>query len=386
MHKIVMIGAVPPPYTGHSISFLKLYEALSEDIENIEDVTYINTAPKNKHVTGKVTWSRIQENLLVLKQLWISLRKTKPNTIYVTKGSTTVGFIRDLLTLFISKVLSRESKFIIHLKGGNYDSFYDKQNIFLQLLIRFFLNKSDRIIVLGNSLVKMYDFYPKVKNKIIVVENALTTPIKRNSHIHFDLSKKKIKLLFLSNLIYTKGYMDLLKAVEILIDKKIFHFHLTFAGAFMVSPDDPSGYDITSFEKEFLKKIKSDKLKEYTTYRGVVIGEEKEVLLKESDIFILPTAYHVEGQPVSIIEAMAYGCAIISTKYRSIPDIILENENGFYVEYGDPLSIVSKIEALLNDKEKLKKASLISVDLYNKRFQWKIHYEKMRKILLGSQI
>jgi len=383
MNKIVMIGAVPPPYTGHSISFLKLYEALSADVE---DVVYINTAPKNKHVTGKVTWSRIGENLLVLKQLWISLRKTKPNTIYVTKGSTTVGFIRDLLTLFISKLLSQESKFVIHLKGGNYDSFYDKQNSFLQLLIRFFLNKSDTIIVLGDSLVKMYDFCPKVKNKIIVVENALTTPIEENSRIYFNPSTKKVELLFLSNLIYTKGYMDLLKAAEILIDKKVFNFHLTFAGAFIASPDDPFGYNITAFEEEFLKKIKSNKLKEYMTYRGVVVGEEKEVLLKESDIFILPTAYHVEGQPVSIIEAMAYGCAIVSTKYRSIPDIILENENGFYIEYGKPLSIASKIEELLNDKEKLKKASLVSVDLYKKRFQWNIHYEKMRKILVDSQI
>ena len=44
-----MIGAVPPPYTGHSISFSKLYEALSIDVE---DVQYINTAPKNKHITS----------------------------------------------------------------------------------------------------------------------------------------------------------------------------------------------------------------------------------------------------------------------------------------------------------------------------------------------
>ena len=378
-----MIGAVPPPYTGHSISFLKLYEALLEDIQ---EVSYINTAPKNKHITGKATWSRIKENLSVLKQLWTSLRKSKPNTIYVTKGSTTVGFIRDFLTLSISKLLSPQSKFVIHLKGGNYDTFYESQNSFLQLLIRFFLNKSDTIIALGDSLVKMYDFCPKLKNKIIVVENALTSSIEKNQGVYFDLSKKKIELLFLSNLIYTKGYMDLLKAVEILIDKEIFNFHLTFAGSFIASPDDPLGSDITVFEEEFLKKIKSDKLKEYITYRGVVIGEEKESLLKESDIFILPTSYHVEGQPVSIIEAMAYGCAIISTKYRSIPDIIVENENGFYTEYGNPLSLASKIEELLNDKEKLKKASLVSVDLYNKRFQWKIHYEKMRKILVGSEI
>jgi glycosyltransferase involved in cell wall biosynthesis len=177
--------------------------------------------------------------------------------------------------------------------------------------------------------------------------------------------------------------MDLLNAVEILIDKKVFNFHLTFAGAFIASPDDPFGYDITVAEDEFLKRIKSDKLKEYISYLGVVIGEEKEVLLRESDIFILPTAYHVEGQPVSIIEAMAYGCAIVSTKYRSIPDIVSENKNGFYVEYGNPLSISSKIEELLNDKEKLEKASSVSVDLYNKRFQWKIHYAKMRKILVG---
>ena len=41
-----------------------------------------------------------------------------------------------------------------------------------------------------------------------------------------------------------------------------------------------------------------------------------------------------EGQPVSIIEALAFKNIVISTKYRSIPDMIDENIEGFFVDYG----------------------------------------------------
>ena len=85
-----------------------------------------------------------------------------------------------------------------------------------------------------------------------------------------------------------------------------------------------------------------------------------------SDIFILPTNYIYEGQPVSIIEAIAFKNIAISTKYRSIPDMIDENIEGFFVDYGNPQQIFNKIKWIQDNKELEKKCKIVHIkDIWN---------------------
>lgn len=151
----------------------------------------------------------------------------------------------------------------------------------------------------------------------------------------------------------------------------------------MRSPDDPSDIDINIYQQEFSSRIDSSILKKHVNYAGVVSGEKKKRYLREADIFVLPTQYHVEGQPISIIEAMAYSCAIITTKYRSIPDILNEGNNPIYIKYSDSVSIADALEYLIKNKKILKAYKRDSRQIYETRFKWKFHYEKMKNILLS---
>ena len=81
--------------------------------------------------------------------------------------------------------------------------------------------------------------------------------------------------------------------------------------------------------KEIQSKIK--KLK-HTSYIGIVDGQEKKELLDWGNIFVLPTYYKMEGQPISILEAMATKNVIITTQHAGIPDLIEENNNGFFID------------------------------------------------------
>ena len=48
---------------------------------------------------------------------------------------------------------------------------------------------------------------------------------------------------------------------------------------------------------------------------------EAERLLRNADIFCFPTFYPNENQPVNLIEAMAYGLPVLTTHWRSLPEI-----------------------------------------------------------------
>ncbi|MCU8235319.1 glycosyltransferase [Vibrio vulnificus] len=374
--KLVMIGPIPEPYTGQSICFKKLMDDLST--ENELEVFHVDTSPKrsNLHVTGKFAIDRFFETFSMLLCYIKILLKESPDVTYLTKGSTTLGFIRDFSFLVSKLLLCKRSIFVVHLKGGNYDIFYHDSSFCFKYFIRLFLKKVDKIIVLGNSLIKMYDFIPVVSDKISVVENALTLGIDVSRNVEISSCNSKKVFIFLSNLIYSKGFLHVAEAAQHLNRKGVKNFELLFAGEFMSSPDDL--YDINDCKSDFLDIIsKNDNI----SYLGSVTGIEKTNLLLKADALFLPTNYHVEGQPNCIIEAMSFSCAIVSTEYRSIPDL-MDSSNGFYVSFGDVDSLAGIMLTLIEQPELLVSMQKSSHDKYREKFTWDVHYRKMLNILL----
>ena len=58
-----------------------------------------------------------------------------------------------------------------------------------------------------------------------------------------------------------------------------------------------------------------------------------------------------EGTPVGIIEAMAAGLPVVSTRHAGIPDVVIENETGFLVDEGDITAMAKKILTLVDNRD-----------------------------------
>lgn len=71
-------------------------------------------------------------------------------------------------------------------------------------------------------------------------------------------------------------------------------------------------------------------------------------LLRAADIFVLPS-YYFEGLPVSILEAMACGKPVLSTRHRGCEDVVVDKETGFLVAVKQTNPLVDKISMLLNN-------------------------------------
>jgi glycosyltransferase involved in cell wall biosynthesis len=81
-----------------------------------------------------------------------------------------------------------------------------------------------------------------------------------------------------------------------------------------------AGTFVTDEEKlEFEEKLKNPEFGRAVACLGFVSGLEKERALREADLFCFPTRYPAENQPVTLIEAMAFGLPIVTTRWRSIP-------------------------------------------------------------------
>ncbi len=73
--------------------------------------------------------------------------------------------------------------------------------------------------------------------------------------------------------------------------------------------------------------------------------------LEESSVYVLPS--YREGMSVSIMEAQSVGRAVITTDTNGCRDMILDGENGFLVEVGNPEQLAEKMEWFLNNPENI---------------------------------
>ncbi|WP_394555812.1 glycosyltransferase family 1 protein (plasmid) [Priestia aryabhattai] len=78
-------------------------------------------------------------------------------------------------------------------------------------------------------------------------------------------------------------------------------------------------------------------------------------ILNKTDIFVLPTIN--DSLPLSIIEAMHSGTAVISTNCGGIPELIKHNKTGIIVEPGDTEQLAHALKFLIKNKEVRNKMS-----------------------------
>jgi glycosyltransferase involved in cell wall biosynthesis len=187
--------------------------------------------------------------------------------------------------------------------------------------------KVDLFIAPSGFIKKTMVRFGRPEKKIKVVYNFISLPI--SPLIKRERSNKENNyLLYFGRLTKEKGIKVLLEAMKkIKTDIK-----LKIAGA--------------GEEYENLKfKILDLKLNDKVELLGPKYGEELQKLIKNAKAVIIPSLWH-ENMPMSLLEAMAAGKAVIASRIGGMPEIIKDGENGFLFRPGDSSDLVRKIYAL----------------------------------------
>ncbi|MEY4539530.1 MAG: hypothetical protein RLZZ306_1287 [Bacteroidota bacterium] len=366
--KILLIGVFPPPINGQALAF----QALSDEMK-VE--TLIIFGKRNNSIF--VIIDKIINYFGILLRLIFKLFFSK-YVVYHTISQSKAGFFRDFLIVFISKILG--SKVIVHIHGGNYDGFYKAQKPFVQKQILKMLTMTNSIIVLSKSLTKMFDFAPKLQLKIKVIQNGLPWEIENNQLSLKTLpanSNSPTKIIFLSNLIESKGYFAVLEATSILVNEYGYNIKTDFCGEFIHYEDAQKFANLSEAKKYFHEFIHKNNLTNHVEYHGIIDLEKKKKLLQNAHFFVLPTNYINEGQPISIIEAMAYCCVVLSTDFRGISDMITIYESGIYVKFNNPKEIAFEIHNLLQYPTEYQRISRNSYQHYLNNFTKELHLKTL---------
>jgi glycosyltransferase involved in cell wall biosynthesis len=98
----------------------------------------------------------------------------------------------------------------------------------------------------------------------------------------------------------------------------------------------------------------------------------------------LPTAYPWEGQPISIVEALAYGLPVIATRYRGIPEQVIDGYNGFLLEEKSPHLIADAVETLWKNPTLYEQFNKNAIEHYQKNFTRDAHLNRLIPVIFGE--
>lgn len=275
---------------------------------------------------------------LFLKVLW-ALMVFRPEKIYFTASIRSVAFYRDLLISTLWKLYRQMSAVDVyyhyHTKGVDEFVCASARNL---SLTRFFLRDVHLILLspmLENDFAQVQT-YRSVSYLPNGVEDTLDNDQLDQMIAHRFSHTETIHLLYLSNMIKSKGYFEVLKLATLTQNRPI-HYH--FAG----------GWQNIEDEKEFYETIESSHLSGTVTFHGFVNGEQKRSLFENAHLFIFPTRYQNEAFPLSLLEAMSYALPSIATDEGSIP-YILDQRSGIVIyDTNDLLApLETALETLIN--------------------------------------
>jgi len=347
---IIFMAPTPPPYMGPSIATQIILNSRFSDEFN---VMHIDTADRRPLSTlGKLDAVNFY---LALKHYCILLRKllfNKPDLVYIPVCQATAGFLRDVPFIVLSKLFGK--KVVLHLRGGHFREFYDSSNKVMKYVIEQTLKRIDRMIVLGSSLKILFDgLIPE--EKLSVVPNGLNIALDKVRYKNHE--KNHLMILFISNLIESKGFKDVLYSVRNVV-REHDNVRYVFAGDWRRNEDKLECEDY----------LERENIHDYVEFRGTVTGRNKTRLLQDADIFAFPTYYPFEGHPWVIVEAMAAGLPIITTNQGCIKESVIDGENGFIIPKRDSDSIAEKIIYLIEHPEVRKRMGRKSRQIYEANF------------------
>jgi colanic acid/amylovoran biosynthesis glycosyltransferase len=119
-------------------------------------------------------------------------------------------------------------------------------------------------------------------------------------------------------------------------------------------------------------------------FHGGLPHQEIGRLLGEAHIFVLPSVTaadgDMEGIPVSIMEAMAMGIAVISTHHSGIPELVSNGESGLLINEGDSDALSNAMEQLIMNPRLIETMGAQGRRIVEEHF----NEERQARVLLSS--
>ena len=356
--KILIVAQLPPPYHGSNVMAKNMLDTLQK--EGYEVVFIDKSFSKSIEMIGRISLRKLLRVPILTLEILIACLFKRPIVCIYFIALGKIAFLLDAFLLFLLRLC--RLPYILRFGGKG---FYNLQNesSFWKFLVSCTLSNALGGIV--NSVPLKWDvnlFIPD--ERLVHVPNAIPNSPFANQSKREDY----VQVLFLSNLVPSKGPLEVLKAAKIVIQRRR-DVRFILAGA------DWS----QSFSQQLKSYIIDNELDKYVEMPGGVYGEEKEKLMASSDIFVFPT--HFETFGIVNIEAMRAGLPVISSAEGAIPEIVQDGVTGFIVNPKSPEEIADRILTLVNNPDLRRNMGIKGREVFESKYTLEAYAKNMDRAI-----
>lgn len=338
MKKVVFVGQLAPPIHGVTVMNKIAVNVLRE-----YDLTIFNlSSSKSLSHTGKLNLFNICSAIKNLLNFFYYTFKHAKTTLYFTFCPSGWALYRDFLIVIIAKLF--RMKIVLHLHGQGVKLNSKK---YVNKIIYKIAFKNCKIIHLSYLLINDIEDYVCKKN-ISIINNCISSEdvdlIKKcinDSYSHSyntNTLERPIKLLFLSNLMVNKGFVEYLETVKYLSESDI-NVVAYLVGDFKTNDDE------LAFNK-FKEKNESLFSNEVIIKKSSAYDIEKYKFMVNCDFMIFPSM--IDTFPMVLLEALSCGMYCLSTNSGAIPDILQNDKDGMVVNFANKQGI---LEIMVNHEK-----------------------------------
>lgn len=332
---VVFFCKFPPPINGQTLVTEAIVGIAGQDFE-VETIDIYGTSWVGR---DEPLWipRRIASIAGQTERLVRRLRRGDVDVLYVVPSCSALGRLRDLYIL--ERARPHVDRIVAHVHCGNFHQTFEP--LWARPMGRRFVGLIDTFIFLSDGLsAKSAPFIPAAKHAIVPnpVDPAVAfTDAEVDDKIARRMERDHLNVLFLANMIRSKGYFDLLEALILLDRRGEVAFEADFVGEWIAEAD----------QREFRARVEAAGLADRVRHHGLVAdrGRIKEHL-RQADVVALPSYYPVEAQPRSILEGMNAAAPVVATDHGAIAETVVDRVHGMLVPPQDPPALAGALSAL----------------------------------------
>ncbi|HEV3272036.1 MAG TPA: glycosyltransferase [Candidatus Methylacidiphilales bacterium] len=365
--KVLVFAHTPPPHHGQSYMVQLMLENVAKPAPAPGELVFYHV---NARLSGGMddvgSWRAGKLFVLFghILQAWRLRWKYAPAAFYyVPAPAKRSALYRDWLVLLLAAPLFRVRIFHWHAIGlGQWVAEGAKQGLLRRceawITRRLFSGKELSLVLNEQGCRDIEIFSPR---RIELVSNGIPDPCPDfdSALLPERLARWKTRtgpgktplfeLLYLAHATRTKGLFDAVDAVALAnarfaAEKSPVRMRLTVAGAF-VDRDEETAFQARIRQADLALAAEPGAACA-VVYAGYVGPREKDRLLRNCDALCFASYFPNEGQPVSIIEALAYGMPVLLSRWRGLPEMV-PSALAHLADFRDPASLARAMGIIL---------------------------------------
>jgi glycosyltransferase involved in cell wall biosynthesis len=353
---ILLVLRTPPPYGGGEIVARIIRDAFRGSYSILEF-----TRPRHsKGTQGRFSVDNFAFGIYyTARTSWTILRR-KPRVVYMDISKEFVPFLRSIPILM---VCSLRGVRVVGDLAGAYFQFLETPG-WKRRLGQMSLTRAWAIRVLSPSLAQRLEM--RGLHNAVSFSNGFDPPpgIPPGERPFPETPR----FLYVGTINASKGILVLLDFLE--------EYR---AGGGTGHLDIVGEWESEEIRSQVLDRVRERNLAGLVTFHGLLVGEEKWKRFREATVLIHPSTW--DGQPVTILEALAFGIPVVATPVGAIPDTIVHGADGYVMQERTGLEALRGVRAILADPATYARFSRTAREAYRTKYRREVFVDHLQTLL-----